>query len=42
MAITQHTKAEDDKLRKALENADLKKFEKAIRKGFVSQHQKKQ
>jgi len=30
VAITPHTRKEDDRLRKELENADLEKFKKAI------------
>jgi hypothetical protein len=34
VAITPSTRKEDDKLRKMLKNADLKKFDKAIRAVF--------
>ncbi|MCA9469995.1 MAG: hypothetical protein KC643_31740 [Nitrospira sp.] len=36
MAITPHTKAEDEKLKKALEQADIGKFKQILKKGFQS------
>jgi hypothetical protein len=41
VAITPRTKDQDDKLRKALETADVEKFKKAIKQGFQSSSAKK-